>query len=206
LYSISTFARAPRAPRFAAAVVLAFAAVAVSVADAEAGSSRARTHRAAKSAAQPAGPFSFFDLFKAPAETKAVAKARPDKHRAHAARTAAPAAATTVAAATASGASTGAGIGGATGIASFYGREHHGGPTASGERFNMHALTAAHRTAPLGSSMRVTNLNNGRSVVVRINDRGPFVRGRIIDVSRGAAEELGFTGAGLAKVRVERMS
>lgn len=89
------------------------------------------------------------------------------------------------------------------GTASFYGREHHGGPTASGERFNMHAMTAAHRTAPLGSRLKVTNLRNGKSVVVRINDRGPFVRGRIIDVSRAAADALGFTGAGLTRVALE---
>lgn len=90
-----------------------------------------------------------------------------------------------------------------TGIASFYGGSHHGGPTASGERFNQNAMTAAHRSAPLGSTMRVTNLNNGKSVVVRINDRGPFVRGRVIDVSRGAAEALGFVSAGLTRVKLE---
>jgi rare lipoprotein A len=88
------------------------------------------------------------------------------------------------------------------GIASFYGRAEHGGPTASGERFNMHAMTAAHRTAPLGSHLKVTNLRNGKTVVVRINDRGPFVKGRIIDLSRGAADVLGFTGAGLTRVAV----
>jgi rare lipoprotein A len=88
------------------------------------------------------------------------------------------------------------------GIASFYGGRHHGGPTASGERFNMHAMTAAHRTAPLGSRLLVTNLRNGKSVVVRINDRGPFIKGRIIDLSRGAADVLGFTGAGLTRVAV----
>lgn len=90
-----------------------------------------------------------------------------------------------------------------TGIASYYGGRHHGGPTASGERFNQNAMTAAHRSAPLGSTMRVTNLNNGKSVVVRINDRGPFVRGRVIDVSRGAAEALGFVSAGLTKVKLD---
>lgn len=89
------------------------------------------------------------------------------------------------------------------GIASFYGREHHGGPTASGERFNMNAMTAAHRTAPLGSRLKVTNLRNGKSVVVRINDRGPFIKGRVIDLSRGAADVLGFTGAGLTRVAIE---
>ena len=88
------------------------------------------------------------------------------------------------------------------GLASFYGREHHGGPTASGERFDMRAMTAAHRSAPLGSRLQVTNLKNGKSVVVRINDRGPFVRGRIIDLSRGAAEVLGFTGAGITRVAI----
>lgn len=93
----------------------------------------------------------------------------------------------------------------AEGIASFYGGREHGGPTASGERFNMHAMTAAHRTAPLGSHLRVTNLKNGRSVVVRINDRGPFVKGRIIDLSRAAADRLGFVSAGLTRVSVERV-
>ena len=88
------------------------------------------------------------------------------------------------------------------GIASFYGRAEHGGPTASGERFNMHAMTAAHRTAPLGSRLKVTNLKNGKSVVVRINDRGPFVRGRVIDLSHAAADVLGFTGAGLTRVAI----
>lgn len=94
----------------------------------------------------------------------------------------------------------------AEGVASFYGRSEHGGPTASGERFNMHAMTAAHRSAPLGSHMRVTNLKNGRSVVVRINDRGPFVRGRIIDLSHAAANELGFVGAGLTRVSLETVT
>lgn len=89
------------------------------------------------------------------------------------------------------------------GIASFYGRSEHGGPTASGERFDMNALTAAHRTAPLGSHLKVTNTRNGRSVVVRVNDRGPFVRGRIIDLSRAAADRLGFVASGLTRVQVE---
>ncbi|TBW37641.1 septal ring lytic transglycosylase RlpA family protein [Siculibacillus lacustris] len=89
------------------------------------------------------------------------------------------------------------------GMASFYGREHNGGPTASGERFDMHALTAAHRSAAFGSRLKVTNLANGRSVVVRVNDRGPFVRSRIIDVSRSAAEALGFIRSGVTRVRLE---
>ena len=91
------------------------------------------------------------------------------------------------------------------GLASYYGREHHGGPTASGKRFDMNAMTAAHRTLPFGSSIRVTNLRNGRVVTVRINDRGPFVRGRILDVSRAAALQLGFIDRGLAKVRIEQV-
>ncbi|MCE1236331.1 MAG: septal ring lytic transglycosylase RlpA family protein [Hyphomicrobiales bacterium] len=93
----------------------------------------------------------------------------------------------------------------AEGVASFYGGREHGGPTASGERFDMHAMTAAHRTAPLGSHLRVTNLRNGRSVVVRINDRGPFVKGRIIDLSRAAADRLGFVSSGLTRVSVEKV-
>src|SRR5688572_19814052 len=78
----------------------------------------------------------------------------------------------------------------AVGVASFYANKYHGRKTSSGERYNMHALTAAHRTLPFGSNVKVTNLENNRSVVVRINDRGPFVRGRIIDVSLEAARRL----------------
>lgn len=74
--------------------------------------------------------------------------------------------------------------------------------TASGERANPEAMVAAHRTLPFGTMVRVENLNNGREVVVRINDRGPFIRGRIIDLSRAAANELGFVRAGTAAVRV----
>ena len=90
-----------------------------------------------------------------------------------------------------------------TGVASYYGREHHGRRTASGERFDMSAMTAAHPTLPFGTRVRVTNLANDRSVIVRINDRGPFKRGRILDVSRGAAAELRMIGPGTAKVLVE---
>src|SRR5262245_42666442 len=89
------------------------------------------------------------------------------------------------------------------GIASFYGRAHDGRRTASGEVFDMNQMTAAHRTLPFGTRVRVTNLANGRETVVRINDRGPFRRGRIIDLSYAAARKLGFVGRGLAKVRVE---
>lgn len=76
--------------------------------------------------------------------------------------------------------------------------------TASGERMNAAAMTAAHRTLPFGTKVRVTNSRNGRSVVVRINDRGPFVRGRVIDVSKAAARRLGFVGAGHTAVCMER--
>ena len=88
------------------------------------------------------------------------------------------------------------------GTASWYGRAHHGRRTASGQRFDMHGLTAAHRRLPLGSKVRVTNRNNGKSVLLTITDRGPFVPGRVVDVSYGAAKELNFVGAGLAPVRV----
>ena len=90
-----------------------------------------------------------------------------------------------------------------TGIASWYGGRFHGRQTASGERFDQGAMTAAHTTLPLGTRVRVTNLENGRSLLLRINDRGPFIRGRIIDVSRAAAAKLGFERKGLARVRVQ---
>ncbi|MBN1355204.1 septal ring lytic transglycosylase RlpA family protein [bacterium] len=90
-----------------------------------------------------------------------------------------------------------------TGTASWYGKEFHGRKTASGERFNMYDLTAAHRTLPFGTKVRVTNLDNNRSVVVTINDRGPFVKNRIIDLSYGAARKLGFVKQGLARVRIQ---
>lgn len=88
------------------------------------------------------------------------------------------------------------------GMASWYGDAHNGRPTSTGERFDMRALTAAHKTLPLPGLVEVTNLDNGRRVVVRINDRGPFVDGRIIDLSRGAAEELGILSQGVGRVRV----
>lgn len=90
-----------------------------------------------------------------------------------------------------------------TGVASWYGQAFHGDRTANGEIFNKNELTAAHRTLPLPTLARVTNLDNGRSIVVRINDRGPFARGRIIDVSQRAAQLLGFEQQGTAKVRVQ---
>ena len=90
-----------------------------------------------------------------------------------------------------------------TGIASWYGAKFHGRPTANGEIYDMNGLSAAHRTLPLPSIVRVTNLDNGRSLVLRVNDRGPFARGRIVDASRRSAQLLGFERAGTAKVRVQ---
>lgn len=91
------------------------------------------------------------------------------------------------------------------GIASWYGRRYHGRRTASGEIFDMNSATAAHPTLPFGTRVQVTNLANGRSVILRINDRGPFVRHRIIDVSRRAARVLDFIKKGTARVRVQRI-
>ncbi len=90
-----------------------------------------------------------------------------------------------------------------TGIASWYGPDFHSKKTANGEIYNQHELTAAHRTLPMPSLVRVTNLENGRAIVVRINDRGPFLHGRIIDLSKRGAELLGFISQGTARVRVE---
>ena len=89
------------------------------------------------------------------------------------------------------------------GTASWYGPEFHGRYTANGELFDMNKLTAAHRTLPMPSYVRVTNLQNGRALVLRINDRGPFAKNRIIDVSRRAAQLLGFEKSGTARVRVQ---
>jgi rare lipoprotein A len=86
------------------------------------------------------------------------------------------------------------------GIASFY---TEGSQTASGEKFDGHQLTAAHPTLPFGTRVRITNVTNGRSVTVRINDRGPFVAGRVVDVSYSAAESLGMTERGIAKVKLD---
>lgn len=89
------------------------------------------------------------------------------------------------------------------GVASWYGKECDGTPTASGELFDMFAFTAAHRTLPLGTTIRVTNLTNSRSILLRVNDRGPGVNGRIVDVSWEAAKKLGFVNSGLTPVQVE---
>ncbi|MBT3305368.1 MAG: septal ring lytic transglycosylase RlpA family protein, partial [Alphaproteobacteria bacterium] len=93
-----------------------------------------------------------------------------------------------------------------TGIASWYGTQFHGRRTANGETYDMNALTAAHRTLPMPSFVRVTNMENGRSLILKVNDRGPFARSRIIDISRRGAQLLGFQKAGTAKVRVQIMA
>ncbi|MFQ6109138.1 MAG: septal ring lytic transglycosylase RlpA family protein [Candidatus Aminicenantales bacterium] len=90
-----------------------------------------------------------------------------------------------------------------TGLASWYGPSFHGRTTSSAEIFNMYDLTAAHRSLPFGTQVMVTNLKNGKSVIVRINDRGPFIRGRIIDLSYAAARMLDMVGDGVVPVRIE---
>jgi rare lipoprotein A len=93
-----------------------------------------------------------------------------------------------------------------TGIASWYGPDFHGKITANGELYDMNEVTAAHRTLPMPSLVRVTNLDNGRTIVVRVNDRGPYARGRVLDMSRRAAQLLGFEKTGTAKVHVQIMA
>jgi rare lipoprotein A len=92
------------------------------------------------------------------------------------------------------------------GLASWYGGKFHGRLTSSGEVFNTNEMTAAHRTLPFGTIVKVINLDNGRSAIVKINDRGPFVEGRIIDLSRAAAEEIGMVGQGVARVSLTIVS
>jgi peptidoglycan lytic transglycosylase len=89
------------------------------------------------------------------------------------------------------------------GVASWYGKTHQGRLTANGERFDMRALTAAHRSLPFGTVVRVTNLDTGRTVRLRVNDRGPYVGGRILDLSVAAAAALGLKEDGLARVRID---
>lgn len=91
-------------------------------------------------------------------------------------------------------------------LASFYAEDFHGRPTASGELFDMHALTAAHKTLPFGTMLEITNLSNGKRVTVRVNDRGPFIPNREIDLSRGAAEKLDMLSAGVARVSIRKLS
>jgi rare lipoprotein A len=90
-----------------------------------------------------------------------------------------------------------------SGSASWYGGKFHGRKTASGERYNQNALTAAHKSLPFGTKVRVTNESNGKSVVVRINDRGPYVGKRVIDLSRAAANAVGMVQRGVARVKME---
>ena len=90
-----------------------------------------------------------------------------------------------------------------TGVSSFYGSDFHGKLTANGEVFDMYGLTAAHKTLPLNTIVRVTNLANNKSLILRINDRGPFIKGRILDCSYGAAKKLDFLLQGTTKVRIE---
>ena len=92
-----------------------------------------------------------------------------------------------------------------TGMCSYYARMHNGHVTAGGEKFDSNAMTAAHRQLPMGTKLKVTNLANGKSVVVKVNDRGPFVKGRSLSVTRRAAEELGFRKQGVAKVKFEQV-
>jgi len=92
------------------------------------------------------------------------------------------------------------------GVASWYGPRFHGRRAASGEIFNQHQYTAAHRRLPFGTQVKVTNLDNGKSVLVRINDRGPYVKGRILDLSRAAARELEMTEDGTVRVKLEVLS
>lgn len=89
------------------------------------------------------------------------------------------------------------------GVASWYGPGFHGRRTANGERYDMHKMTAAHRSLRFGTKVKVTNRNNGKAVIVRINDRGPFTGGRIIDLSKGAAAAIGMVNRGTARVSVE---
>jgi rare lipoprotein A len=89
--------------------------------------------------------------------------------------------------------------------ASWYGPRFHGKQTANGESYNQMALTAAHKTLPFGTLLRVTNLKNGESVIVRINDRGPYIEGRDLDLSKGTAQSLGMIKRGVVKVKVERL-
>lgn len=92
-----------------------------------------------------------------------------------------------------------------TGLASWYGRQFHGRKTASGDTFDMYAMTAAHRSLPLNCYIRVTNKNNGKSVVVKVNDRGPFHGNRVLDLSYAAANKLGIAGSGTGNVTIERI-
>ena len=92
------------------------------------------------------------------------------------------------------------------GNSSWYGSKFHGRLTASGEKYNMYKMTAAHKTLPMQTMLKVTNKANGKSVIVRVNDRGPFVKNRMIDVSKAAAQKLAMTGSGVTRVKIEVLS
>jgi len=92
-----------------------------------------------------------------------------------------------------------------TGVTSFYAEDFHGKVTANGETYDMYGLTAAHKTLPFNTLIRVTNMENKQSIVLRVNDRGPYAKGRILDCSYGAAVKLGFIGNGTAKVKIDVM-
>lgn len=94
----------------------------------------------------------------------------------------------------------------ASGVASWYGSKFHGRTTANGEKYDMNSLTAAHKTLPFGTKVKVTNTRNGKSVVVRINDRGPYAGKRVIDLSRSAAQAVGMVNSGTAQVKLDIMS
>lgn len=89
-----------------------------------------------------------------------------------------------------------------TGMASWYGKQHHGRKTASGVKFNMNGLTSAHKTMPFGTMIQVTNLSNGLSVIVKVTDRGPFIKGRILDLSKKAAETIKMDGVAKVKIKI----
>lgn len=93
-----------------------------------------------------------------------------------------------------------------SGRASWYGGKFHGRKTASGERFNMHSMTAAHPSLPFNTFLKVTNKNNGKSVIVKVNDRGPFSGNRVLDLSYGAAKKIGLVSRGVANVAIERVN
>lgn len=93
-----------------------------------------------------------------------------------------------------------------SGKASWYGKDFHGGPTANGETYDMNSLTAAHKTLPFGTKVKVTNMKNGKSVVVRINNRGPFIKGRHLDLSRAAFESISNLNAGVINIKYEIIS
>lgn len=135
--------------------------------------------------------------------TEASAKSRHHRHHHHHAHHASAAKATSWRDANAAIAPASGGGRSFSGMASFYGNES-GSKTASGQRFNQNAMTAAHRSLPFGTKLRVTH--GGRSVVVTINDRGPFIRGRVLDLSTGAARAVGLTGAGVGRVTAEVIS